>query len=462
LTVRLEKGVLYSRYSRLGVREAGKLRTLDAQEDRGEEVAVRNGVKLVASLDDQGKSGKDLKRPGLQEALAMIERGDATVLVAAKLSRLARSTRGSLEIIERVQKAGGRVVLGDLGAIDTTTAAGKLILTNMAAFAEFELDLAREAGLDARTNAIEQGIAIMARAPFGYQRPEVRLVPDPVRGPVMTEVFARRAAGATWRELGDYIEAETGEYVSPQTLQKMIANPTYLGSVRSGALVNADAHPPLTDEETWTAAQSTRRLNSARKHRSLLAGLLTCSGCGNPMTFKIQRQKGRPEGYPVYTCQRTSADGRCPLPVTISAANADEAVSESFLEWAETKGTAGDPRDAQELAEAGQALAEAEQNLTKLVDLDLGSILDAGIYKDRLAKEQAKVDEARERLTALRQEHRLEATRISVAEAWPKLDSEGRRQLIAGALDGVIVHRSTVRGPSVSFGDRAVITWRDR
>jgi DNA invertase Pin-like site-specific DNA recombinase len=454
------RGVGYDRYSRLGVRDAAKLRTLDAQADQRQDAADQYGVKLVASFEDRGKSGGTLDRPGLQSALKMIEDGDAQVLVAAKLSRLARSTRGSLEIIERVTKAGGQVVLGDIGVIDASSAVGKLLVTILAAVAEMELDLAKEHGHDARSSAIERGVAIMARAPFGYNRPEVRLVPDDVKGPVVTEVFARRAAGATWSELTDYVEAETGVFLTAQTLQKMIANPTYLGSVRSGELMNGQAHPPLTDAATFEAAQSTRRLNSARKHRSLLAGLLTCSGCGNPMTFKqVWRKKGEP--FPTYACQRASADGRCPLPVTVSAAMADEAVSESFLAWAAEFEAAGDPRDVAELTQAEQALAEAEAGLVKWLALDLASIVDAGAYRAALADRQALVDDARDALTELRQGHRVEGLRASVAETWPTLDSEGRRQMIAGALDGVLVHRAATRGGSAPFSERAVITWRD-
>lgn len=454
-------GVTYSRFSRLGVRDAAKLRTLDAQAEKDRETADQYGVKILASFEDRGKSGGTLEREGLQAALEMIERGEATVLVAAKLSRLARSTRGSLEIIERVSKAGGRVILGDLGPIDTSTPVGKLLVTVLSAVAELELDLARESGLDARKAAIEKGVPIMAQVPFGYVRPQLYLEPDPVRGPVMTEVFARRAAGATWGELSAYVKEETGEYLMPQTLQRMISNPTYLGSVRSGHLVNSDAHPPLTDAETFEAAQSARRLNSARKHRSLLAGLLTCSGCGNPMTYKLVKVKGKPD-YPVYACQRVSAEGPCPLPVTISAEAADEAVAESFLAWAAEQGTAtGDPRDASELGEAETALVAAETQLREWLALDLGSLVDAGAYKDALVDRQAKVDAARDRLTALRQENRLETLQLSVAALWPELDTEGRRQLIAAALDGVIVRRAAHRGARAPFSERATITWRD-
>lgn len=461
MTRRRENAVLYARYSKLGNRDAAKLRTLDAQEDAGLEVISIRGMNLVATFEDHGKSGGSLDREGLQSAIAMIESGDANVLVASRLSRLTRSVVDLREIVQRVEAAGGRIVLGDLGDLGGT-AAGKMLRDILATVAEFELELARENGLDARKSAIERGVAIMSKVPFGYQKPEVWLVPDPVRGPVMTEVFKRRAAGQTWSQLSAYIEEQTGDYIVPQTLSRMIANPTYLGSVRHGSLVNKQAHPPLVDQETFDAAQSARRLNSNRKHRALLAGLLTCSGCGNPMTYRRQMQKGKTEHYPVYACQRTSTEGRCPLPVMVSARIADEAVSESFLEWSREnmKPVAGDPRDANELVDAETMLADAQRGLDQFLEIGLDMTLDRETLRAAVAQRQGLVDEARDRLTKLRQERRLEGLSSDAASAWQETDSEGRRQMIAAALDGVIVHRTTRRGQKVAFEDRAEITWK--
>jgi DNA invertase Pin-like site-specific DNA recombinase len=39
----------------------------------------------VEVVEDAGFSAKDLKRPGIQEALRVLEEGDAKALVAAKL-----------------------------------------------------------------------------------------------------------------------------------------------------------------------------------------------------------------------------------------------------------------------------------------------------------------------------------------------------------------------------------------
>jgi len=451
-------GVGYGRYSRLGKRDAEQLRTLDAQSETREQVADAHGIRLINSHEDHGRSGGSNDRPGLQAALGQIEAGDAKALVASRLSRLGRSVVGIHEIVSRVTEAGGYVVLGDLGKIDNGPT-GKLMMTVLGAVAELELDLAREHSLDARAHAISQGIPIMARIPFGYKRPAKVLEVDEVRGPVVTEMFRRRAAGAAWSELAEYVEAETGQYLSPQTMQKMLRNRTYLGSVRSGSLVKDGAHDPLTDEETWQAAQSTRRLRESH-HNSLLAGLMICSGCGRPMTFRQVHRPGK-DPFPTYACQRTSKDGRCPRPVTVSAGLADEAVVESFLAWAAKQpGVVGDPRDAEELLDAEQAVTDAEAELAAFLASPIKGVVDEDAFRAAAAERQEAVAVARERRDDLRASRRVEQLYIEAVPLWPDLDRGERRKLIASALDRIVVHPASSGTARRPFDERSTIAWR--
>jgi DNA invertase Pin-like site-specific DNA recombinase len=51
----------------------------------------RRGWQLVEVIEDAGWSAKDMRRPGIKAALEVLEAGDATALVVAKLDRLSRS-----------------------------------------------------------------------------------------------------------------------------------------------------------------------------------------------------------------------------------------------------------------------------------------------------------------------------------------------------------------------------------
>jgi DNA invertase Pin-like site-specific DNA recombinase len=74
--------------------------------------------------------------------LDQLRRGD-TVIVW-KLDRLARSTRDLLETMETIREAGARFQSLSEPWANTTTHAGKLIMTVFAGIAEFERDLIRE------------------------------------------------------------------------------------------------------------------------------------------------------------------------------------------------------------------------------------------------------------------------------------------------------------------------------
>ena len=102
------------------------------------------GWTVVRYAQDAGASGGSTKnRPQLAEALAMLDRGEADVLVAAKLDRLSRSVVDFAKIMERATRKGWSIVCLDLG-VDTSTPSGQLMANVMAAFAQHERHLIAE------------------------------------------------------------------------------------------------------------------------------------------------------------------------------------------------------------------------------------------------------------------------------------------------------------------------------
>ena len=94
---------------------------------------------------DEGVTGAATTRPGLNEALAVLQSGD--ILTVWKLDRLGRSLQHLITVIEDMQSKNiGFISLSE--NIDTTTAGGKLIFHIFGALSEFERSLIIE-----RTNA---------------------------------------------------------------------------------------------------------------------------------------------------------------------------------------------------------------------------------------------------------------------------------------------------------------------
>lgn len=97
-------------------------------------------------------SGKDINRPKLQELLDFAREGDTIHI--HDFSRLARSTKDLLDIVEQLNTKGVHLI-SNKENIDSSTPTGKLMLTMIGAINEFE-----------RTNLLErqrEGIAIAKR-----------------------------------------------------------------------------------------------------------------------------------------------------------------------------------------------------------------------------------------------------------------------------------------------------------
>jgi DNA invertase Pin-like site-specific DNA recombinase len=111
-------------------------------------------------------SGKDTNRPQLQAMLDFVRDGDTIYI--HDFSRLARSTKDLLDIVEKLNAKGVHLV-SNKENIDSSTPTGKLMLTMIGAIAEFE-----------RQNLLErqrEGIAI-AKRNGKYKGGQVKKIDD--------------------------------------------------------------------------------------------------------------------------------------------------------------------------------------------------------------------------------------------------------------------------------------------
>ena len=118
----------------------------------------------VEKIFQEKVSGKDKNRPQLKQMLEFVREGDTVVI--HDFSRLARSTKDLLEIVEYLESKKVTLISAKEN-IDTSTATGKLMLTMIGAINEFE-----------RTNLLErqkEGIAIAKEKGKYKGRKEVKI-----------------------------------------------------------------------------------------------------------------------------------------------------------------------------------------------------------------------------------------------------------------------------------------------
>lgn len=201
--------------------------SLDAQRAKIEAWCALNDYTLEAVHVDAGVSGQRVEnRPGLQAALADSRKGSALVIYS--LSRLARSTKDTIEVSERLAKAGTDLVsLSE--KIDTTTAAGKMVFRMLAVLAEFERDQISERTMTAMQFKKTQGERVGA-VPYGFDLADngVHLLSNPDEQAVIAQAKALRTRGASLRKIAAELQrrgfkARKGGVFQSEQIRRMVA-----------------------------------------------------------------------------------------------------------------------------------------------------------------------------------------------------------------------------------------------
>ena len=142
--------------------------SLDAQRTKLEAYAALYDLELVEVIVDAGGSAKTLDRPGLQRALAMLDKGQAEALLVAKLDRLTRSVKDLGTLVEQYFSSDKITLLSVADSIDTRTAAGRLVLNVLGSVAQWERETISERTTDALHHLRSQGHKTGGDVPYGY------------------------------------------------------------------------------------------------------------------------------------------------------------------------------------------------------------------------------------------------------------------------------------------------------
>lgn len=131
-----------------------RVSTRHQHEDRQVKALSEYGIRQEDIYVDK-VSGLKEHRPALDKLLSLLQEGDTVVV--SSFDRLARSTKQLLELAERFDKEGVRLVSMKEN-LDTSTPQGKLFFTISAAFAEFERSLIEERREEGTEIARERGV----------------------------------------------------------------------------------------------------------------------------------------------------------------------------------------------------------------------------------------------------------------------------------------------------------------
>ena len=232
-----------------------------------------------------------------------------------------------------------------------------------------------------------------SNAPMGYLNaagPDGKrvIVPDPILGPMIENLFSWFASGeyslkALARKAFDegFRFRKTGNKVHTSTLHRILRNRIYTGEFDYGGKTYKGIHEPLLTATVWERVQEVLTRRHEKKHRKTthdfaFSGLVDCGHCGCSMVGEMK--KGR---YVYYHC--TGYRGKCAEPYTreeqLKQRFADGlralVIPTAILDWLQEELVA---TDQSERAAREQALRREQAELGRLQSrLDI-------LYNDRL------------------------------------------------------------------------------
>ncbi|MDY0059822.1 MAG: recombinase family protein [Myxococcota bacterium] len=299
--------------------------TLDAQREAAELYIRGQGwIVLPDRYDDGGYTGANMERPALQRLLEDIDAGKLDCIVVYKVDRLSRSLLDFAKMIE-VFDAKGIHFVSTTQQFNTAQSLGRLVLNLLLSFAQFEREMISERTRDKMSAARRRGKWTGGPPILGYtvdrEHRRLELVPEEAEQVrLIFQLYLRLrsidAVAEKLRSLGwckkTYAkkngQPSGGKPWDPNTVHRMLRNPTYVGKVIFKGETYAGEHEAIVDEAIFQQVQDMLSSKSCgrgpRRQRNpdyLLSGLLFCR-CGAPMTTTSARGRHGVE-YRYYVCK---------------------------------------------------------------------------------------------------------------------------------------------------------------
>ena len=229
---------------------------LETQRDLVMKYCASNGLELVNIYEDPALSGSlpPMERPGLHALLEALKADEIEKVIVTRLDRLARDTMLSLWLMKEIRKLGAELVsIAEPGHWEDPTQ--KLLLTMVAAFAEFEKSLITSRLSSGRKTKASQGGYAGGKAPIGYkaERGGKALTLDEEKVSTVKRVFELREAmqEAPLQKIASILNAEgfttkEGKPFHPMQVKRILdRQAVYEGRYKYSGIEASGSHPRI-------------------------------------------------------------------------------------------------------------------------------------------------------------------------------------------------------------------------
>lgn len=331
-------------YERVSTEEQAKEGfSIAAQDEKGRAFIMSQGWVLHDTYLDDGVSAKDTDRPELQRLFRDVSDKKIDVIVVYKLDRFTRSVKDLYDMLEFLEKHGVKF-RSVTEPYDTTSAAGKLFITLVAALAQWERENLAERVRFGMEQMFREGKRPGAKMPYGYTK-EGDLVEEECS--VLREIrnmymLHRHGYKFIANHLNECGKLRRGKQWTSYTVYFVLSNPFYAGKMRWGAKKKDGKYATrkmekfvevsLADHEyptvfTWEEYLEQIQLMKSKefdgyskKREYWFKGLLKCGKCGSSMTGRYHQNKRNDGSYnkiTSYICSKRQMSGSsaCSMPM---------------------------------------------------------------------------------------------------------------------------------------------------
>jgi len=305
---------------------------------------------LSYRYDDGGYSGGSLERPALQRLLDDLDQGRLDCVLVYKVDRLSRSLLDFARLMDRFDQRSVSFV-SVTQQFNTTTSLGRLTLNILLSFAQFEREIIGERTRDKMSAARRKGKWIGGTPVLGYDVDPAggRLVVNAKEARRVCEIFDLyrqqhslslvvaeliRRRWTTKSRKSQAGKVHSGRPFTKASVRSLLTNATYIGKVEHRGVIYPGEHVAVVDEQVWQEVNLELRAGrrdgpSAVRTRqnALLAGLLLCKSCQQPMVPTYTAKPGR--RYRYYVCRSARRNGWSACPTkSVPARMIEESVLE--------------------------------------------------------------------------------------------------------------------------------------
>jgi site-specific DNA recombinase len=443
-------------------------------ESRARYYAEAKGWEIVEIYRLDAISGKTVKEtPAAKQMLEDIKSGHITGLIFSKLARLARNTKELLEFADIFREYNADLIsLGE--SIDTSSPAGRLFYTMIAAMAQWERE-----EISARISAsvpirARMGKRISGQATFGYQWKDGKLIPHPDESPIRKLIYELYKEHGRLKTVARLLNEKgyrtrSGANFADSTVDRLLRDPTAKGLRRANYTKSHDStkswqykpesewvYTPveaIISEELWDEcnvileSHKSKERRPAKKVAHLFSGVVFCA-CGGKMYVPYKMYK--------YTCQKC----RSKVPVDDLERVFQEQLKNFFFSPQEiAKYLDKASADIREKELLLQVLQRESTKLSAEIDnlLDLyqsGAIDKRGVERkyypmaDRLRQLEEEIPRIQAEVDVIKINHinqeEIVASARDLYSHWSDLPAEEKRHIVESITDRIVIHAEEV------------------